>query len=211
VIPYNNIDEHGCLSLSNRHEWTVRAHPGAPLTFNSHLVCPTGVEPEAQLEYLEARYPLTKGDDELFHGTFELGEGGPFSVDITCAGSTRTWNLGNLNIEYEGFTYNIELNHLARIRDATVTLLEYDPASNDYYVWRADEYYGQTNPQITGKAGWYAFYPPPGRYIVQAEAERFQKFISTQQDITVEPIVLTIGMLPIGEPLYLPGLRNNVP
>ena len=210
VIPYNYLDEAGCRVLNDQGAWRVRAHPGAPLNLNARISCPSGSEPQAGIEFEKGRYDLTKGDDDLYHTTFEMTRGGPLAIDITCDGAKRTWNLATLNIEYEGFVFEQEKGPLARIEGATVTLYEYDAGLNDYVLWHGDEYYGQTNPQVTGDVGWYGFYPPPGRYIVRAEAKGFQSFMSTPQTITVEPIVLTIGLNKVARPVLLPSLRKHV-
>lgn len=210
VQPYFHfVGERACLALRDDHGWQVRPHPGAPLTLTARLACPAGA-PAGTVEYLGRSHPMAETDPGLHAATFDMGPGGTFDVRVTCGGAEKVFQLGTINIEYEGLVYDAAKGILVRVKDAKVTLLRRDPAINNYVQWRAEEFFGQTNPQITGPAGWYGFYPPPGVYRVQVDAEGYNRYISTDVEVVEEPVMLTIGLQPKGDKLFLPVAKRRL-
>jgi hypothetical protein len=69
------------------------------------------------------------------------------------------------------------------------------PIERQWRTWPAVEHAGQTNPQITGLGGWYAFYPPAGTYRLLVEAPGgYLPYIGGSFQVAGEPVVHTIGL-----------------
>ena len=81
-----------------------------------------------------------------------------------------------------------------------------DRASRQWVVWNGAAFHGQTNPVITGIAGRFAFYPPPGLYRVLVEAAGFQPLFGPQLEISTGPYVANLGLVPgsVKRAVYLP-------
>jgi hypothetical protein len=206
---FHYVGEEGCLALRDDHGWQVRQHPGSPVELAARLVCPGGATPVAAVAYLGAEHAMADRGDAVHAATFEIGPGGPFDVLVTCGGRTRSFALGTISIEYDGVVYDAARGILERVEGAEVTLLEYVPAINNFAVWNGGSFFGQTNPQRATASGWYAFYPPPGRYRVRVDAEGYDRYLSTDVDVTEQPVVLNIGLSPRADRLYLPALRKR--
>jgi len=208
VQPYfHYVGDRGCRALRDDNGWQVRPHPGAPLTLEARIACPGGEAPAAALAYRGETLPMSAVGDDRQAVTFDMAAGGAFDVRATCAGTERAFRLGNIVTEYEGFVYDAVRGVLERVRGARITLLQYDPDINNFAVWRGAEFFGQTNPQIAGPAGWYGFYPPPGRYRVLVDAEGYHRFISSDVTVLEQPVMLTIALQPKSASVYLPVAR----
>lgn len=209
-------DATGCATLPEDGGWAIRAHPGAPLTLSVPLHCASDPA-RGSIEYLGASYPLEDQRDGTFNVTFDMGDGGPLSLSTACrAVSSEGW-LATVSPEYHGFVYNAVARpdpFLARVAGAIVTLRFRDPAApvgQQWKIWPAQAYFGQTNPQMTGLGGWYAFYPPPGEVRLEVEAEGYQPHVSAPFPVTVDRVVLDIGLTPLPRrpAVYLPALANQ--
>ena len=219
VQPFQN--ESGCTVLRGEGEWVIRPHPAGPgkampLTFHLPASCPNGEAPSGNLNFEGQNVALVPGAESGFvEATVEMRSGGPVNLNLSCPNLEVAMNLGNVTVEYEGFIYNIALDTDQRISGAKVTLFARDPgapAGQEWKLWRGQNYFGQTNPQTTGRTGWYAFYPQPGQYRVKVEADGFESQIFSQEDIGIEPFVQTIGLKPSeSRPIFLPLLKAKHP
>jgi hypothetical protein len=215
-------DETGCLDLRGDGEWDIRPHPAGAgtemqLTFSVPIRCPSGA-PEAALNYLGQRIPLAAtGQGDAYAATFGMRSGGAVELEFACgADLRRNLLVGTITPEYEGFVYNNAGDgdpRLSRIRDAVVTLYYREvaaPVGREWQQWNGAEVGGQTNPQTTGKTGWYGFYPLPGEYRVKVEAEGYDSYFSEPLKIVTKPVVLTIGLNPDATPrILLPYLSKG--
>lgn len=197
-------DEAGCLTLRGDAEWNIRMHPGAPLTLAVPIRCSAGEAPAAEIEYRGAVIPLTPAapGDDTHTATFDMADGGSLRLRATCGARQTELLVGTVTPERNGFIYNkaaLPDPLLTRIPGAKVTLFVRDlglPVGRQWVMWDGASYFGQTNPQTTGDFGWYAFYPQPGQYRVMVEAPGFDSAILTNEKISVEPIVQSIGLSP---------------
>ncbi len=201
-------DESGCLTLRGDAEWNIRAHPGGPITLHAPVRCAVGALSQVQAIYRDQTIPLELAEPggDMHRATFEMGEGGTLRLQAMCGDSLHDLLLGTVTVEQNGFIYN-KLGtpdpFAARVSGARVSLYVRDrsrPGGQDWVLWPAARYFGQTNPQTTGGAGWYAFYPPPGQYRVRVEAPGYVTAIDTGDNISIEPIVRTIGLTPLATP-----------
>jgi hypothetical protein len=208
-------DASGCTTLPEDGSWAIRAHPGAPLTLSVPLECPNDPA-RGSIHYRGASYPLEAQGDGTFIATFDMADGGPLHLATACRGATlETW-LATVNPEYHGFVYNAAGQPdplLARVSGAVVTLRYRDPAAplgQQWRIWPAQAFFGQTNPQITGLGGWYGFYPPPGQYRLEVDAPGFEKHVSAPFGVTTEPVMRDLGLTPLPArfPIYLPALAR---
>ncbi len=220
VQPYQ--DASGCLGLKGDGGWDIRPHPPkagqtTQLTFSVPLSCPSGDAPDAGLIYQGRSIPLNDAGP-AHEAEFAMGEGGALELTVACgADLRRSWLLGAITPEYEGFVYDAEATggdpRLFRIQGARVTLFARDPASpvgQQWKQWGAQSFGGQTNPQTTGMTGWYGWYPPPGEYRVQVEAEGYQSYFSEPVEIGTQPFMLTIGLMrEQGARLHMPWLGKS--
>lgn len=208
-------DESGCLALRGDAEWNIRPHPGAPLELAVPLRCAGGEAPEASILYGEATIPMAKAADGRHAGRFEMGLGGALRLQTRCGALERELLIGTVTPELNGFIYDRSGEPSRdRIAGARVSLFVFDrsrPPGQQWVFWNAAAHHGQVNPQVTGFSGWYAFYPPPGLYRVLAEAEGFETVIHSQTELTIEPVVETIGLLPLARPVLLPALLRLAP
>jgi len=225
-------DEAGCLTLRGDGEWSIRAHPGAPLTLSVPVHCPNASAPAAEIEYRGQTMALTPSGpgDDTHTATFEMADGGALRLRVACGESRLDRLIGTVQVEQNGFVYDKagQPDPFAnRVKDAKVTLFVRDrslPAGQDWVRWPGEAYFGQSNPQTTGITGWYAFYPPPGQYRIVAEAPGYERVILTGEKVTTEPIVQNIGLQPMGSltptpaatptpggrpRLYLPALADQ--
>ena len=63
---------------------------------------------------------------------------------------------------------------------------------------------------VTGLTGWYGFYPPPGEYRAQVEADGYESVLTPPVTIVTQPFVLTVGLHPIAKrPLLMPWLGRG--
>jgi hypothetical protein len=209
VQPYQ--DANGCLSLSGDGDWPIRPHPGVPLHLNIPIACPGGAAATASTAYHGATYAMTTAPDGRMTATFDQQDGGTVGLSVQCGAVTTDLLLGVVTPEFDGFVYDGAKGVLSRVRQAKVTLYERDRASQQWRPWNAAAYYGQTNPQVTGLGGWFAFYPPPGLYRVLAEADGYQSAFGPQQALTIEPYVANIPLTAgVGQfKLFLPALKNG--
>jgi hypothetical protein len=196
VQPFQNAG--GCATL-RAGDWVLRPHPGVPVTVEAPLACPGGAPATAQLDYGGTLAPMEPGEAGLYRGRFDQASGGPLSVLVTCGETTSELLLGTLTPEYEGFVYDAEGGVLERIDGARVEIFVYDPsqpADRRYVPWNGAAFFGQANPQTTGVGGWYAFYPPPGRYRIRAEAPGYEPYLSGEIEVTTdaEPLFLQIPL-----------------
>lgn len=201
-------DESGCLTLRGDAEWNIRAHPGGPITLHAPVRCAAGAPSQVQAIYRDQTIPLELAEPggDMHRATFEMGDGGTLRLQAMCGDSLHDLLLGTVTVEQNGFIYN-KLGtpdpFAARVSGARVSLYVRDrsrPVGQDWVLWPAARYFGQTNPQTTGGAGWYAFYPPPGQYRVRVEAPGYITAIDTGDSVTIEPIVRTIGLTPLATP-----------
>lgn len=218
-------DETGCLDFQGNGEWDMRPHPGGAgqdnrLTLSLPIHCPGGAAPRAELRYLGQTFPMADAGrgDGLHRGSFDLMAGGVLELGLVCGqDAERSWLLGAVTPEYEGFVYNAEAKEgdprLSRIRGAKVTLFARDPASpvgQQWKQWGASSFADQVNPQVTGLTGWYGFYPPPGEYRAQVEADGYESVLTPPVTIVTQPFVLTVGLHPIAKrPLLMPWLGRG--
>lgn len=196
VQPYYNAS--GCAEVVDDGSWQAYAHPGFPTTevrLRVPIACPGGAEPNARLLYAGAPIPMAPSPaDGVHEADFELGEGGPMEVEVECGETARAFRLGVLNLALNGFVYDRDIGFDARVAGASVQLYRWDPAHRNYFPWPGEDYYGQSNPQTTGPNGWYAFFPPAGRYRAKVEAPGFLKHITGEVQIGVEPFMPNIGL-----------------
>ncbi len=204
VQPY--ASESGCTVLGDG-TWQAHFHPGAPLTLELPVACPSGT-PTVAVRYAGERYEAADAGGGAYRATFELGEGGTLRAEVGCGGDVETIALGAVNVALDGFIWDASGTTDDRVRGATVTLYAYDPAIDNYRVWDAASYYGQQNPQTTRFTGWYGFYPPPGTYRVVVEAVDFDLHIGVPTKITVEPILQTVA-LRSRPTIFLPLAHNQ--
>jgi hypothetical protein len=205
----------GCSSVLGG-EWDMRIHPdfdnptvGETTTFHVPVLCPSG-SAAARLEYQGGQVPLADEGRGVFRGTFEPGAGGSLRLVATCSGVARTYELGTVSLEYNGFIFNASRPDPEptrfRIEDAEVRLFQLVPGTG-WVLWDGQRHFGQTNPQTTGVLGWYGFYPPPGLYRAQVTRRGFADHITDPVQITTQPFMLTIGLQ--RRPLiYLPALKK---
>ena len=222
-------DESGCLTLRGDAEWNIRLHPGSPLTLSVPIRCPGGGAPSGEIDYRGQTIPLkapAPGDD-LHTATFEMEDGGNLRLHAMCGATATDLLVGTVTRELNGFVYNaagMPDPLLSRVGGAKVTLFVRDlalPPGQQWVLWPAARHFGQTNPQVTGPLGWYAFYPPPGQYRVMAESPGYDSTILTNEKVTIEPIVVNVGLNPRGgasptptgtgggRAIHLPWLANR--
>lgn len=208
VQPYQ--DPSGCLSLRGDGEWNLRVHPpqpgqSLPVTLRIPLHCPGGQAAAGQLRYQDKDYPLAAAG-----GAMEASF--PLDVAATSVGLTlvtrcgdqepRELLLGTVTVEYDGFIYDLSGQPnplLKRVAGAKVSLLARDPGApvgQEWKLWPAAGFHGQTNPQVTGPTGWYGFYPPPGQYRLLVEAEGYKAVYSSPETLSGQAVMKTIGLEP---------------
>ncbi len=208
VQPY--INSSGCLSLASG-DWRIRVHPVDALSLRAGIVCPDGAAPQPVLQYGGAEWPMARQGESDYAVTFPLGDGGPVAVRPACGSITSTVVLGTIERELNGIVYDAELGPAyGRIAGAQVTLFEWDASSGDWRVWPAQEYYGQTNPIITGPGGWSIFYPPPGLYYARAQAPGYETGVTSEVTIASEPFVANLPLRRSSRALSLPLLMRDV-
>ncbi len=207
VQPYLNAS--GCRTLRSG-DWIVRPHPpDGPITLHAPISCPSGATPTAEMRYGEDISPLQAVGGEAFEGQFSPGEGGSLSLRVTCGSEVNEITLGTVLIEYNGMVYDeAKGQHDGRIMNAKVTLEVWDRASFVWKKWNGEEYFGQTNPQITGLGGWYAFYPQPGYYRVRVTHTDYEGVVTEGLELMSEPFVENIALQRSGG-LYLPVLLDK--
>jgi hypothetical protein len=207
VQPYQSAN--GCLTLSGDGDWPVRPLSGAPLTLRLPVTCPAGAEPAGAVLYRGAETALASAGDGRMAATFDQGEGGSLGVRLSCGPLASELLLGTVAPEFDGFVYDVSKGVLERVMDAKVTLYAQNRASRQWVVWNGAAYHGQTNPVVTGIAGRFAFYPPPGLYRVLVTADGFQAQFGPQQQVTVGPYVANLGLVPMARgDVYLPLARK---
>ncbi len=206
VQPYQNAS--GCLTLLAG-DWMVRHHPVSMLSLSAPIACPSAAPPTASLLYLDERFPLQAKGDGRFEATFDPAEGGPFSLEVNCQGKTQVLLLGSINKELNGFVYDVARGQFeGRIFGATVTMYEWDQPNLGWRIWPAHEYFGQTNPQVTGLGGWFGFYPQAGLYRAEVTHPSYESAISENVTIITEPFVPNIALRPKPR-IFLPALRRQ--
>lgn len=223
-------DASGCLALRGDGDWTLRVHPPQPgqsldVTLRVPLHCPAGGSPAGHLRYQERDYPLAPVAG-AFEGRFPLDVAAT-SVGLTlvaaCGGQEpRELLLGTVTVEYDGFVYDLSGQPnplLKRIAGAKVSLLARDPGApvgEEWKLWPAAGFRGQTNPQTTGPTGWYGFYPPPGQYRVLVEAPGFKPVYTSPETVNGQAVMKTIGLEPgavppTAAPTRVPGRGIYLP
>ncbi|MFQ5460948.1 MAG: hypothetical protein ACE5EL_09155, partial [Anaerolineae bacterium] len=212
-------DPTGCANVQGG-EWDIRVHPdtqdpnvGATTTLHVPIDCPSGT-PQATLRYGGADIAMDLGADGVATAAFEPGRGGILALDVTCGAAERSFALGTVSVEYDGFVYNagsfLAEPALDRVAGATVSLFTLNATGSNWILWGADAAFGQTNPQVTGPFGWYGFYPPPGTYRVEVVHPDYPRYVSPPVEITSQPFMVTVGLRkpPV---LFLPALRTSGP
>ena len=78
-------------------------------------------------------------------------------------------------VDPEGYVYESKEAKELRIPNAKIALHWFNPETQGYQLWQADEYQ-QINPQITRETGEYSFLVPEGTYYLKVEADRYLTF-----------------------------------
>jgi parallel beta-helix repeat protein len=206
---YQNAN--GCLTLAGDGDWAIRPLSGVPLTLQLPVECPAGATASGTVLYRSVEYPMSEQPDHRLAATFDQADGGPLAVRVSCGPAATELLLGTVAPEYDGFVYDETKGVLDRVREAKVTLYVRNRASNQWVIWNAAAYHGQTNPVITGTAGRFAFYPPAGLYRVLVDAKGFEPRFGPQLSVNTGPYVANIGLQPLGSKraIFLPLVRKN--
>lgn len=80
-------------------------------------------------------------------------------------------------VDPEGYIYEKNGNKETRIPEAKITLYRQNPETNQYEMWRAEDYQ-QENPQTTQTTGNYSFLVPEGKYYLLVTAKGYKDFKS---------------------------------
>ena len=76
-------------------------------------------------------------------------------------------------VDPEGYVYRVESDGIkARIPGVIVSIYELNSETNQYELWRAEDY-EQVNPQTTDDTGEYSFLVPEGTYYLTAQADDY--------------------------------------
>jgi hypothetical protein len=208
VQPY--LGEGGCFSPPGDGGWRVQPIIGPRLTLAAPISCPGGGSVTAGVTYLGARHAMGAASDGRLEASFDQSTGGALGIEVTCGDQTVTIDLGTVNPDAYAYVHDAVHGPIRRVASARLTLLAYVPSINNYVVWDARTYYGQTNPQTTGTGGWYAFYPPPGTYRLQVDAPGYRRYLSPARTIGIEPIMGLVPVDPvIAGTIYLPAARRS--
>lgn len=209
VQPYQ--DASGCALLAGDGAWQIHAHPGAPIRIEAPVSCPGGSAPEAVLRYGDANHPMAPAAGGVLSAELELGDGGPVALEARCGERTHEVVLGTVNVAFDGFVHAAPAGggFGERVAGATVTLFRFDPGIENYRQWNGEAWFGQRNPQVTGAAGWYAFYPPPGRYLARVEAAGYETTLTPALELRGEPFLVTVGLTRTGG--FVPTSRVFLP
>lgn len=198
----------GCAVVSDDSAWQVAMHPGAPLELALGSRCPGAT---VTARYRDAELPLAPAGDGRWTGAFDLGDGGPLQVTASCGARRQVVDLGTVQVALGGFVHDALAGGDRRVQGAKVTLYRFDPAIQNFRVWRAADYGDQANPQTTGRTGWYGFYPPPGRYRAVVEAAGYSRYIAPELAIAGQPYHVTIPLQPLTTPTPKPAHAIHLP
>ncbi|MCK4918920.1 MAG: DUF2341 domain-containing protein, partial [Candidatus Pacebacteria bacterium] len=76
-------------------------------------------------------------------------------------------------VDPEGYVYRVESDGVkARIPNVNVSIYKLNPETNQYELWKAEDY-EQINPQITDDTGEYSFLVPEGTYYLTVQADDY--------------------------------------
>jgi hypothetical protein len=190
---------------------TVALWPSRPVTVSVPLAASAGA---AFVEINSVRHDLEDPDtDGVFTAVFLTPDSGSLVIllAVGCGAGRQTVQIGS-TIDPDGYVFDVEKSQdtgtLAPVSGAVVTLYMQDTARNKWVVWDAT-LYGQSNPQVTGRDGYFAFFTPPGQFklVADAQASGFLDYESPVLTVVDEPIRYNVGLLKHWM-LYLPSIRR---
>lgn len=111
---------------------------------------------------------------------------------------------GDILIDPDGYVFDITQGFDAHdptrhaIQGVTVTCMSYAPEWGGWVPWPAQLYNDQKNPQVTGEAGYFAFFTPPGQYYLQVDGpEGYQSWRSPVVEVVNEIVHVNVPLTPL--------------
>jgi hypothetical protein len=220
-------DAHGDLST---HDWEI---PGAYGFHNTTLKvyeCDVPDEGYAVTSIVvEADGQIYQDDDGApdADGAWSFGIAYAHTVNIIVTaeetpGATKAYTShGSVLIDPDGFVFDstrgfevisstldgVPLEVANTIPGVTVTSMVSMPAWGGWVPWPAQYYDNQTNPQVTGEDGYFAFFTPPGLYYLQVDGlDGYQGWRSPVIEVITEIVHVNVPLTPLplaGDPFIV--------
>lgn len=139
-----------------------------------------------------AEYVLTDEDKNgVYEGEIKLPEvSGEYTIKTILYyedGTIEEVETETL-IDPRGYIYQEIDGKELRIPNAEVSLYVFNPGTNQFELWRAQDY-GQKNPQITGKTGEYEFLVPEGKYYLTVTSPDYREYQSEKFEVEKGSVV----------------------
>jgi parallel beta-helix repeat protein len=169
---------------------------------------PPVTQPDSmRLLYGQEVVSLTQGADGYYTGFFTPGDDTSLTLQALKDGAVAEQMFLTIRSDVEGrVTYFASGQGIA---GATVTAHWWNVDADTWDDWPAHVFDSQSNPQITGPAGGYVFFPPPGRYRIHAAAPpNYGAYYSQPVEVLEEPLHLSI-VLRGGYSRYLPVVMRT--
>lgn len=128
------------------------------------------------------------------------------TLDATCGATTGAPVRHYVKlIDPDGFVFDASLGFDATkptehvMAGVKVTAYVHVPEWGGWVVWPADMYNHQVNPQTTKADGYFAFFTPPGRYYLQADAPNgYQSWRSPVVTVVDDIVHVNVPLTPTG-------------
>ena len=174
-------------------------------TLSLHLcICPGGTDYPTETWVIAGgqRYDPSGGTTHI--PSFSIPQAnGAIEFHALCAGEEKI-NHGLILVDPDGYIFDVTQGFdpaeptLHTLAGVTVTLMVSEPMLGGWVQWPAHLYDHQTNPQVTGADGYYAFYTQPGQFYVQASGkEDYQNWRSPVITVTNQLVHLNVPLTPI--------------
>jgi len=137
-------------------------------------------------------FSLTQSPDSgLWSGIMSFSDSGTYDVSaqaIDGAGNHTQRTIGRVTVSQPSRI----LDKNSKPVSAKVTVYKFIDDTNDWQAWDGSAY-GQDNPQITDKAGYFSLFLPAGKYYVKSSAKGYVSATSSIVDFD-QPQPLSINM-----------------
>lgn len=157
--------------------------------------------------YVGAIYnsPLLHSGDGIYVGSYTPPTSGTYALSLKFRGDGPSGPIYTVNIltgliDPDGYVYDAESGADYRLAGATVTC--YELVEGNWTAWNA-AIWEQTNPQLTGADGYYAFFTLPGTYKVVVSAPGYWEYESPNLIVVDEPVHHNVPLRRIYN-IYLP-------
>jgi len=208
-------DENGCADPASLEPLTLVLWPEEAVSVRVPVAVPTAT---VYVEVNSVRHDLVDPDgDGVFTGSFTPPSSGALVILLAadCGAGLDTMQIGS-TIDPDGYVYDAQVlagtGITQTLSGITVTLQVSDTVRSRWVQWSA-ELYDQTNPQVTGVDGYFAFFTPPGdfRLVADGVSQGYAHYKSPVLTVVDAPIRYNVGLWPaeIKRYVYLPLVEKG--